>query len=130
MVHPGVMDMSGIRIINVYDQVRPPSENRRGRPARNTDIMAWVEERTILEGNFNTHGHRWNDRLNKERNAGWVNMLMDSCDLVYVGDRVETCHTPNSEAYSVIDLPSCSGELATKTRARNLTAGEPRHASG
>jgi len=110
----------GVRLVNIYDQV---NRNTGKRPAREIDLAQTVRENTVLAGDFNAHGRRWNDYLNnnEERNAGWVKTAMDAHDLKYIGDREATYIAPNSEIHSVIDLTLCTEDIAERTRAETLT---------
>jgi len=124
-----VMDCSrksrNLRAANVYDQVQ--TDTRR-RPAREADWSKIVTDETLLAGDFNAHSHRWNTQCIHERDATWIKHLMESNDLSYLGDGVNTCITPNSNTYCVIDLTFGTEKVARQVRADTLV--QDKHATG
>jgi endonuclease/exonuclease/phosphatase family metal-dependent hydrolase len=114
-----------LRIVNIYDQVQ---QTTRRRPAREEDWGRILTDGTVLAGDFNAHSARWNDICHTERDATWIKHLMDSHDLRYSGDRVQTCSSPNSNLYSVIDLVFSTNDIAQRVRADTLVSDE--HTTG
>ena len=110
-----------IRLVNMYDQV---DRNTNRRPARKQEVNwnAIIQETTIWAGDFNAHGMRWNDRLKPEerKDNGWVEHLMDTHDLTYIGDKAQTCNTPHASIHSVIELTMCTQEMATRSTAQTM----------
>jgi hypothetical protein len=72
-----------LRVVNVYDA---PLRSEGMRPAREVDWSSVVTPGTVLAGDFNAHGLRWNPACDAPLHHQFLEELMDRHDLRYVGD--------------------------------------------
>ena len=96
-----------IRVVNAYFQ--GTSRTARERRAHQADWDGILSESSILAGDFNAHSPRWNQLCTQRRDAGFLEGLMDTYELVVRNGPQVT--RPNSECYSVIDLTLITPEV-------------------
>ena len=103
------------RFLNVYDQLKFGTNHR---PTRDLDWSKLITEHTILLGDFNAHSKIWNSRCQQQRNATFWEAVVEDNGLAYVGDGQQTCFTPNTDLYSVIDLVFTNEDKQHQVKAR------------
>jgi hypothetical protein len=113
-----------LRVVNVYDA---PLRSEGMRPTREVDWSPVVTPGTVLTGDFNAHGLRWNPVCDAPLHHQFLEELMDRHDVRYVGDiQAMHCQT-GQQRHSVIDLVIATAEVAPHTRASRVH--DPHHAT-
>ena len=94
--HPG----RGVRVVNAYFQ--GTGRETRGRGAERARWEDILSEDCILAGDFNAHSPLWNPRCTARRDAGFLEDLIRTYELVVKNDNQAT--RPASGCHSIIDL--------------------------
>jgi hypothetical protein len=113
-----------VRIANIYDF---PRQSDGIRPAHNANWKRIINPNTIIAGDFNAHSPRWNPLCTTSKDHLFLEELMDSYDLRYVGDGQETHWQSGQLRHSVIDLVMATMELEEHTTC--VRVDDPAHAT-